>query len=104
MCLLLLLQVLTEVYAARPVPLYEHVGLSLVLHKVVDPRREVRDASRALLSMLARRVWGQEARYRWAGLGGTGGRGWAVQVGGAGRYRGLLLPASCQAHCPWMQE
>lgn len=36
-------QVLTEVYAQRPLPLPEHVGVSLVLHMVVDGRQEVRD-------------------------------------------------------------
>ncbi|KAL4428595.1 hypothetical protein ABPG77_008907 [Micractinium sp. CCAP 211/92] len=56
-------QVLTEVYAARPLPLPEHVVVALVLHKVVDPRREVRDAARGLLTQLARRAWGREARY-----------------------------------------
>lgn len=59
-------QVLTEVYAARPLPIPEHVVVALVLHKVVDPRREVRDAARGLLTQLARRAWGREARYRCA--------------------------------------
>ena len=57
-------QVLTEVYALRALPLPEHVGVSLVLHKVVDPRQGVRDAARGLLGMLARRAWGRDARYR----------------------------------------
>ncbi len=34
-------QVLTEVYAQRPLPLPEHVGVSLVLHCIVDQRQEV---------------------------------------------------------------
>lgn len=71
-----LAQVLTEVYAARPLPLPEHVVVALVLHKVVDPRGEVRDAARGLLVQLARRAWGREARYRcavarWSGLHAT---------------------------------
>ena len=53
-------------YAARPLPLPEHVVVALVLHKVVDPRREVRDAARGLLTQLARWAWGREARYRCA--------------------------------------
>ncbi|PSC67904.1 furry homolog-like [Micractinium conductrix] len=56
-------QVLTEVYATRSLPLSEPVVVGLVLHKVVDPRREVRDAARGLLAQLARREWGREARY-----------------------------------------
>ncbi|KAL4434374.1 hypothetical protein ABPG75_000815 [Micractinium tetrahymenae] len=56
-------QVLTEVYATRPLPIPEHVVVALVLHKVVDHRREVRDAARGLLTQLARRAWGREARY-----------------------------------------
>lgn len=35
-------QVLTEVYGQRPLPLPEHVGVSLVLHCIVDQRQEVR--------------------------------------------------------------
>lgn len=35
------LQVLTEVYGQRPLPLPEHVGVSLVLHSIVDQRQEV---------------------------------------------------------------
>lgn len=58
-------------YAARPLPLPEHVVVALVLHKVVDPRREVRDAARGLLTQLARRAWGREARYRCAVRAGT---------------------------------
>lgn len=57
------LQVLTEVYAARPLPLPEYVCVSLVLNKIVDPQREVRDAARGLLSMMSRRVWGRDPRY-----------------------------------------
>ncbi|KAI3439023.1 hypothetical protein D9Q98_001435 [Chlorella vulgaris] len=56
-------QVLTEVYAARPLPLPEYVCVSLVLNKIVDPQREVRDAARGLLSMMSRRVWGRDPRY-----------------------------------------
>lgn len=56
-------QVLREVYAARPLPLPEYIGVSLVLHKVVDRRREVRDAARGLLGLLARRAWGRDPRY-----------------------------------------
>lgn len=57
---------LTEVYAQRALPLPEHVGVSLVLHKVVDPRQGVRDAARGLLGLLARRAWGRDARHRYA--------------------------------------
>ena len=67
MCLAGWLQVLTEVYASRPLPLPEHVGVSLVLHKTVDERREVRDAARGLLSVLGKRAWGRDSRYRWVG-------------------------------------
>jgi hypothetical protein len=58
--------VLAEVYAQRALPLPEHIGVSLVLHKVVDPRQGVRDAARGLLGLLARRAWGRDARYRCA--------------------------------------
>ena len=49
-------------------PLPAHIGISLVLHKVVDGRQGVRDSARGLLSVLARRAWGRDARYRWVRL------------------------------------
>lgn len=57
------MQVLTDVYATMPLPLEQHVVLSLVMHKVVDARQEVRDAARGLLAVLARRAWNRETRY-----------------------------------------
>lgn len=54
---------LTEVYALQPLPLEAHVVLSLVLHKLVDPRQEVRDAARSLLRVLSRRIWQRDTRY-----------------------------------------
>ncbi len=79
-------------YAQRPLPLPEHIGLSLVLHKVVDQRQAVRDSARGLLGMLARRAWGRDARYRWASRRYT--------PGGAAPHespRGIRISAMCQA-------
>ena len=47
-------QVLTEVYCSlsRGLPLEQHVLVSLVLHKVVDPDPKIRSASRELLEKL----------------------------------------------------
>ena len=44
-------QVLTEVYGQRTLPLPEHVGVSLVLHCIVDQRQEVRLFCLHLVSM-----------------------------------------------------
>jgi hypothetical protein len=56
-------QVLVEVFTAQPLPIERHVVVSLVFHKVVDTRQDVRDAARTLLSVLTRRVWKRETKY-----------------------------------------
>lgn len=49
--------VLSEAYVAAPLPMEDHVAVSLVLHKVVDDVPAVRDAARAMLTALTRRSW-----------------------------------------------
>ena len=56
-------QVLTEVYSALPLPLPAHAVVALVMHKLVDPGLEMREAARGLLGVLTRRAWGRETRY-----------------------------------------
>ena len=53
--------VLVEVYASTDVPIEPYVTVALVLHKVVDAVPAVRDAARAMLGTLSRRVWNLDA-------------------------------------------
>lgn len=49
--------VLSNVYSDIPVPLEEHIIVSLVLHKIIDTLPNVRHAAQAMLKTMAMRHW-----------------------------------------------
>ena len=81
-------QVVSEVYATRPVPVEPHVVLALALCKLVDPAPEVREDALHALQVLSAREW----RGGGGAGGGAGGdaaleqllEGWSEAAGGAG--------------------
>lgn len=99
--------VLSEVYAAVPLPLEAYVVVALVLHKVMDALPAARDAARGMLGTLARRLWSQNLNLRRSATSALAGQGPSVssEVAAEDSNEGAVVVGSlAESHQAYQQH